>query len=52
MSERYLEIQKVMREDRKKYDKDEGMQSEYRKLIEAMSKHDLIDKQGNLKKAA
>lgn len=52
MVDRYQEIQKVMATDRKKYDKDDSMQKEMRGLIEALDKHGLIDKQGNLKKAA
>lgn len=48
MVERYTQISKVMREDRKSYDKDAAMQKEYRGLIDAMVKHNLMDKNGNL----
>ncbi len=49
MVERYTDIQKVMREDRGRYNKDAGMQKEYRELIDALIKHDLMDKNGVLK---
>lgn len=49
MTERYQEITKIMHEDRGRYNKDNAMQKEYRDLIDTMTKHDLIDKNGNLK---
>lgn len=49
MTDRYKEITKTMREDRNAYNKDAAMQKEYKDLIAAMAKHDLIDKNGNLK---
>jgi hypothetical protein len=36
--EEKADIEKVMREDRKAYNKDEAMQSRYRELIEAEQK--------------
>ena len=42
---------KIMREDRSKYNKDAGMQKEYRALIEAMQKNGLMDRNGDLKAA-
>lgn len=52
MLDRYNEIQKTMRTDRKAYDKDAGMQEESRRIIDALQKHGLMDAQGNLKQAA
>ena len=54
ITDRYQEIQKVMNEDRPRYNKDVNMQSEFSGLIDALTKHGLIDNKGNLvgKKAA
>ncbi len=52
MTDRYGEIQKYRAENRSAYNKDAKMQKEERELIDAMIKHDLMDKNGNLKKAA
>ncbi len=52
MTDRYGEIQKYRAENRQAYNKDAKVQKEERDLIDAMIKHDLMDKNGNLKKAA
>jgi hypothetical protein len=52
MIDRYSEIQKTMRENRRAYDKDDSMQKEFRQLVTALEKNNLIDKNGNIKKAA
>lgn len=49
MVDRYGEIQKFRAENRAAYNKDAKMQKEERELIDAMIKHDLMDKNGNLK---
>lgn len=43
----YKSIQKTMRENRKAYDKDAGMQARFTALIEYLQKNELIDGNGN-----
>lgn len=43
----YKDIQKLMREKRKDYDRDAGKQQRFSELIEYLSKNEMIDAQGN-----
>ena len=52
MVDRYKEIQETRTQNRAKYNKDEAMQLEERKIISALMQHGLMDKNGKLKEAA
>lgn len=43
----YKDIQKLMRENRRAYDRDAGKQARFTALIDFLTKNDLIDSQGN-----
>jgi len=45
--EEYKDIQKMIREDRRGYDRDAGKQARFTQLIEYLRKNDLIDDAGN-----
>ena len=52
MVDRYQEIQKIMREDRNRYNKDDALQTEHRSIIGGLMKHGMMNENGQLIKAA